>query len=109
MIFLASGSTPAISPIPFALSTIGPKASIEMLFPVRVSMPIPDKAIPYITNTTEEPEKKKTEAIIAKQIINKFHTVASKLIDNPSNISVADPALDERASSSTLFLFGFVK
>ncbi len=36
----------AISPIPLALSATGPKTSIEMLLPVRVSIPIPHIATP---------------------------------------------------------------
>ena len=43
---LASGSRSHISPMPFALSAIGPKVSIDMVFPVRVSMPMPQRDTP---------------------------------------------------------------
>ncbi len=48
---VSSSSIPcqAISPIPLALSEIGPKESMATLLPVRVSMPMPVMATPYNT------------------------------------------------------------
>ena len=46
IILRAFGSRCDSSPIPFALSAIGPKASIATLLPVNVSIPIPVIAIP---------------------------------------------------------------
>ncbi len=37
----------AISPMPFALSAMGPNESMATLLPVRVSMPMPVMATPY--------------------------------------------------------------
>ncbi len=46
MIWRASLSKPAISPMPLALSEMGPKESIATLLPVRVNMPMPVRATP---------------------------------------------------------------
>ncbi len=46
MICRAFWSSPAISPIPLALSEMGPKESMATLLPVRVSIPMPVMATP---------------------------------------------------------------
>ncbi len=46
-IFQAFLPTWAISPMPLALSEIGPKASMATLLPVWESMPMPTIATPY--------------------------------------------------------------
>ena len=46
IILRAFGSIPAISPMPLALSEMGPKESIDTLLPVSVNMPMPVRATP---------------------------------------------------------------
>ncbi len=46
MIWRALSSRPAISPMPLALSEMGPKESMATLLPVSVNMPMPAKATP---------------------------------------------------------------
>ena len=48
----SSPSPPDISPMPCALSAIGPNVSIETMTPTVVSMPIPVSAIAYSANST---------------------------------------------------------
>jgi len=45
-VWRAAGSSCAISPMPLALSAMGPKESMATLLPVRVSMPMPVMATP---------------------------------------------------------------
>jgi len=49
-------STPDISKIPFALSTIGPNVSSARIKPVVVSRPNPARAIPYAASATLPPK-----------------------------------------------------
>ena len=49
MIRRALSSRAAISPMPLALSEIGPKESMATLLPVSVSIPMPVMATPYST------------------------------------------------------------
>ena len=46
MIWRAPSSRPAISPMPLALSEMGPKESMATLLPVSVNMPMPVMATP---------------------------------------------------------------
>ena len=75
---------PAISPMPLALSEIGPKESMATLLPVSVNMPMPVIATPYrherrlLDGVVADAEPKiKIEARIVSAITTAAHTVAS--------------------------------
>ncbi len=67
----------AISPMPLALSEIGPNASIEMVLPVRLNMPMPVSDTPYKTAIRSPPRKISTEAKIDTPITSAAYTLDS--------------------------------
>ena len=70
-------SMPVISPMPLALSAMGPKASMLMLLPVRVSCPMPHRATPYRIMVKLSPWKMRTEARMAPAMTKTAHTELS--------------------------------
>ncbi len=56
MIWRAPSPRPTISPMPLALSEMGPKESMATLLPVSVSMPMPVMATPYSTQAVPFPQ-----------------------------------------------------
>ena len=88
---LACGSSWAISPTPFALSTIGPKESMETVLPVSVSMPIPVRATPYAIIKGDSPQNITVEEIIAPAMAMMDQTLLSSPLAIPDRITVAAP------------------
>lgn len=93
----AFSSMPAISPMPLALSEIGPKESIATLLPVSVSMPMPVMATPYKTYATcsagvlPMPEKITVEEKMVAAITITDHTALSYPCTKPEMMVVAGP------------------
>src|SRR3989304_6128833 len=94
---LSSCPCQAISPIPLALSEIGPKESMATLLPVRVSIPMPVIATPYkikvneCTGSEEIPPKIRMEAKIVAAMTIIDQTEDSNPADTPDKINVAGP------------------
>ncbi len=88
----------AISPIPLALSEIGPNESMATLLPVSVSMPMPVMATPYKMNVARSTPstpgivpKMKIEATMVNAITSTDQTEDSNPTEIPFNIKVAGP------------------
>src|SRR6185436_18413079 len=86
----------AISPMPLALSEMGPNESIATLLPVKVNIPIPVMATPYNMNVARSVPvtpgmvpKMKMDATIVRAITSTDQTDDSKPTETPFRIRVA--------------------
>ena len=84
VVLLTSDPKPAISAIPLALSTIGPKASIATMMPVMDCIPTVAMAMPYTPANL-------CARKIAPQMTTMGRAVPLIPIAKPARIVVADP------------------